>query len=92
MAGLQIPGIEPVFENKTTGLDRATQLMSQARSTAGGMQQNIPKPDKTAGGAIAGGLAGAGAAAATAGAMGATLGPVGLAAGVGLGMAGYYLS
>ncbi|GAB6096416.1 hypothetical protein JCM14469_26690 [Desulfatiferula olefinivorans] len=98
MAGLQIPGIEPVFENKTTGLDRATQLMSQARSTAGGMQPNIPRPDKTVGQGLTAGLAGAGAGASigaaltTGAATGAGLGPVGAGVGAAVGLLGYYLS
>lgn len=92
MAGLQIPGIEPVFENKTTGLDKAMQLAGQARSTAGGIQQNIPKPDKTIGGGLTSGLAGAGAGAATGAAMGAGLGLPGAAVGTGVGLLGYYLS
>lgn len=90
--GLQIPGIEPVFENKTTGLDKAMEFMNQGKSAAGSQTQNIPMPGKTVGGAVTSGLAGAGSAAAIGSAMGAAAGPVGIGAGSLIGMAGYYLS
>lgn len=87
MAGLQIPGIEPVFKPQTTGLDKAMEFMGKAQSTAGGMQQNIPTPDKTVGGGITGGLAGAQAGLALSGGN-----PVGAGVGALVGAAGYYLS
>ncbi|MFA6010344.1 MAG: hypothetical protein WC799_10220 [Desulfobacteraceae bacterium] len=103
--GLHIPGITPVFENKSTGLDKAMGLMSKSRSTLGSTQPNIPQPGKTIGGGLTSGLAGAGAGAAVGGALagagtaaatGAAAGSiapgVGTAIGAIVGLAGYYLS
>ena len=94
MAGLEIPGIEPVFKPQSTGLDRAMGLMSKSQGMAGAMQPNIPKPGKTAGGGLSSGLAGAGAGASigTAISTGAMAGPVGAGIGAAVGIAGYYLS
>lgn len=94
MAGLEIPGIEPVFKPQSTGLDRAMGLMSKSQGMAGAMQPNIPAPSKSIGGGLTAGLSGAGAGAAIGGAMatGAAAGPIGAGAGAAIGIAGYYLS
>ena len=94
MAGLNIPGVEPIFKPQTTGLDKAMEFMGKSQGMAGAMQPNIPKPGKTAGGGLSAGLAGAGAGASigTAIATGAMAGPVGAGIGAAAGIAGYYLS
>ena len=94
MAGLNIPGVEPVFKPQTTGLDKAMEFMGKSQGMAGAMQPNIPKPGKTAGGGLSAGLAGAsaGAAIGPAIAAGSAAGPWGAAIGAGVGIAGYYLS
>ena len=56
MAGLNIPGVEPVFKPQTTGLDKAMEFMGKSQGMAGAMQPNIPKPGKTAGGGLSAGL------------------------------------
>ena len=86
-AGLQIPGIEPAFQPKTTGLDKAMEFMGKSQSTAGGMQQNIPMPGKTVGGGLTAGLSGAAAGTMIAGGPG-----IGTAIGGIVGAAGYYLA
>ena len=94
MAGLNIPGVEPVFKPQTTGLDKAMEFMGKSQGMAGAMQPNIPKPEKTIGGGLTSGLAGAGAGAAIGPAIstGAMAGPVGAGIGTAVGIAGYYLS
>ena len=87
MAGLEIPGIEPVFKPQSTGLDRAMGLTSKSQGMAGAMQPNIPAPSKSIGGGLTAGLSGAGAGASMSGGN-----PVGAGVGAGVGIAGYYLS
>ena len=96
-AGLQIPGIEPAFQPKTTGLDKAMEFMGKSQSTAGGMQQNIPMPGKTVGAGLMNTLGGAGAGAAIGSAIsGGTAGSIapgiGTAIGAAVGLGSYLLS
>lgn len=94
MAGMNIPGVEPIFKPQTTGLDKAMDFMGKSQGMAGAMQPNIPQPGKTVGGGLTAGLAGAsaGAAIGPAIAAGSAAGPWGAAIGAGVGIAGYYLS
>lgn len=95
-AGLdhEIPTIKPVFGTTTTGLARAMDMMGKGQSTFGRTQPNIPAPEKTVGGGLTSGLAGAGAGAAiaTGATTGTAAGPWGAAIGAVVGLAGYYLS
>lgn len=90
----EIPGIEPIFKPRATGLDKAMDFMGKSQGMAGAMQPNIPNPGKTAGGGLTSGLAGAGAGASigTAVSTAAMAGPVGAGIGAAVGIAGYYLS
>ena len=94
MAGLNIPGVEPIFKPQTTGLDKAMEFMGKSQGMAGAMQPNIPKPEKAIGGGLTSGLAGAGVGTSigTAISTGAMAGPVGAGIGAAVGIAGYYLS
>ena len=94
MAGLNIPGVEPIFKPQTTGLDKAMEFMGKSQGMAGAMQPNIPKPEKAIGGGLTSGLAGAGVGTSIGPAIstGAMAGPVGAGIGAAAGIAGYYLS
>jgi len=98
MPGLKIPGIEDsMFTPKSTGLDKAMGFMNRSQGTFSRTQPNIPLPDKSIGGGLSTGMAGAGAGAAIGSALaGATVGSVlpgwGTAIGAAVGLAGYYLS
>lgn len=98
MAGLNIPGIDPVFKPQSTGLDRAMEFMGKSQSAAGSMGQNIKQPGKTIGGGLTSGLSGAAAGASIGSAMtsaalaGSSAGPIGMGIGATVGLLGYFLS
>ncbi len=91
-------GLQPVYQNNSSNVDRAMQFGNQAKSAAGSMQPNIPEPGKTAGGAAMAGLGGAAAGASISTAIlagatsGSAAGPWGAGIGAAVGLGAYLLS